>query len=169
MRFARCVSVVCLCVLLASTGCSMFRSKATVDPQQQLAATTQEYQKAKQVIAQQESEISRLSSEVSQLRSQQAARSSQHDEEMARLKSEVTKTKASQPKPSVTTDKPKPSGKTDIAAVQKALAKAGYDPGPVDGKMGKKTKSALIAFQKAHGLQPDGIAGPRTMAKLGVR
>lgn len=169
MRFARCVSVICLCLLLMSTGCSMFRKSGAMDPQQQLAATQQEYQKAKQIVTQQESEISRLSAEVSQLRSQQAARSSARDEDVARLQNEVNRLKANAPKLSVSTPKAKPSGKTDVAAIQRALSRAGYDPGPVDGKMGKRTKSALIAFQKAHGLQPDGIAGPRTLAKLGVR
>jgi putative chitinase len=36
------------------------------------------------------------------------------------------------------------------------------------GKFGPKTEAALIAWQKANGLQGDGIAGPFTLAKLGI-
>ena len=36
------------------------------------------------------------------------------------------------------------------------------------GKFGPKTEAALIEWQKANGLQADGIAGPFTLAKLGI-
>jgi putative chitinase len=36
------------------------------------------------------------------------------------------------------------------------------------GKFGPKTEAALIAWQKANGLQADGIAGPFTLSKLGI-
>lgn len=35
------------------------------------------------------------------------------------------------------------------------LKEMGYDPGPVDGKMGEKTRSALDAFLKDTGGQSD--------------
>jgi lipoprotein-anchoring transpeptidase ErfK/SrfK len=38
----------------------------------------------------------------------------------------------------------------------------------VDGRLGRRTKDAIAAFQQWHGLTPDGIAGPRTLAKLGT-
>lgn len=41
-----------------------------------------------------------------------------------------------------------------------------YYGGSVDGKNGPKTESAVKAFQQDNGLKPDGIAGPRTHAKL---
>ncbi len=50
--------------------------------------------------------------------------------------------------------------------VQKALKRAGYDPGPVDGRLGKKTKSAIKAFQKGQGLTADGIIGEKTWSAL---
>ena len=53
-----------------------------------------------------------------------------------------------------------------VARIQEALKRAGYDPGPSDGKMGHKTKSALMAFQKDNGLKPDAVLGPQTLAKL---
>jgi peptidoglycan hydrolase-like protein with peptidoglycan-binding domain len=36
----------------------------------------------------------------------------------------------------------------------------------VDGQFGTRTEQALIAFQRARGLEPDGLAGPRTLAAL---
>ncbi len=50
--------------------------------------------------------------------------------------------------------------------VQKALKKAGYYNGAIDGKIGKKTKAAIRAFQKDNGLEVDGIVGPRTWAQM---
>ncbi len=49
---------------------------------------------------------------------------------------------------------------------QKALKAAGYDPGPIDGVLGPRTKAALEAFQADKGLEPDGIWGPKTEAAM---
>lgn len=53
-----------------------------------------------------------------------------------------------------------------VADVQRALARAGFDPGPADGKAGKKTKSAIRQFQRSNGLGADGVVGSRTWAAL---
>jgi len=58
------------------------------------------------------------------------------------------------------------SGRPSTREVQLALKRMGYDPGPIDGKMGQQTRAALKAFQRAQGLEPDGVAGRRTWAKL---
>jgi len=50
--------------------------------------------------------------------------------------------------------------------IQTALKNAGFYNGPVDGRIGKKTKAAISAFQKAHGLKADGVAGRKTRAAL---
>jgi len=50
--------------------------------------------------------------------------------------------------------------------VQIALKNAGYDPGPIDGKKGQKTREAIMAFQKANGLAVDGRAGKLTWGLL---
>lgn len=50
--------------------------------------------------------------------------------------------------------------------IQRALKAAGFDPGPLDGAMGPKTRAAVIRFQHAHKLATDGIVGPRTAAVL---
>lgn len=55
-----------------------------------------------------------------------------------------------------------------VKDVQKALIKAGF-PLPkygADGKVGEETINAIEAFQKAHGLVVDSIAGPKTFDKF---
>jgi len=42
----------------------------------------------------------------------------------------------------------------------------GKDPIGVDGKFGEETEKAVIQFQKANGLKPDGIIGANTRARL---
>lgn len=63
------------------------------------------------------------------------------------------------------------SGDKKVEEIQKALKELSkknknFDPGPVDGKMGPKTKEAIKAFQKANGLSPDGIVGDKTQTAL---
>lgn len=40
---------------------------------------------------------------------------------------------------------------------------------PVSGYFGQETRRAVIRFQRSHRLKADGIAGPATLRKLGVR
>src|SRR5690606_24112304 len=54
----------------------------------------------------------------------------------------------------------------DTRAIQRALAAAGYSPGPIDGIIGPRTREAVKAFQNAFGLVVDGIAGPQTQTAL---
>lgn len=58
------------------------------------------------------------------------------------------------------------NGEVNVAKVQTALQNARFDPGKVDGKMGKKTLEALKEFQKANALVPDGKMGFKTLSKL---
>jgi len=53
-----------------------------------------------------------------------------------------------------------------VERLQLALKEAGFNPGAIDGRFGPATEAALIAFQRAHGLLADGIAGPLTWARL---
>ncbi len=53
-----------------------------------------------------------------------------------------------------------------VEYLQLALRRAGYDPGPQDGRFGTRTLDALVRFQRDHGLEPDGVAGRLTWAKL---
>lgn len=59
--------------------------------------------------------------------------------------------------------------KVDVEKVkkaQKALKLAGFDPGPVDGKIGRKTREALKNFQEAHQLNPTGNLDEATWKEL---
>ena len=53
-----------------------------------------------------------------------------------------------------------------IAAAQRTLARHGHDPGPVDGRMGPRTRAALRAFQSERGLAPHGQLDDATFEQL---
>ena len=44
----------------------------------------------------------------------------------------------------------------DAPPLQRALSKLHYDPGPTDGVLGPKTRTAIRSFQAASGLPTDG-------------
>lgn len=52
--------------------------------------------------------------------------------------------------------------------IQQKLKDLGYYSGSVDGIYGNATRNAVVAFQKANGLTADGVAGPKTIAALGL-
>ena len=57
-------------------------------------------------------------------------------------------------------------GELNIKTIQEALARAGTDPGPADGKLGRRTQTAIRDFQEQQGLKPDGKVGMKTLQKL---
>ena len=57
---------------------------------------------------------------------------------------------------------------TDVRSLQILLRRRGYKI-RADGDFGRLTHRAVKRFQKRYGLKGDGVVGPRTMAKLGVR
>lgn len=66
-----------------------------------------------------------------------------------------------------------PSGSLDatadklrIKSAQRMLKALGYYTGPVDGAMGAKTKTAVIAFQKVSGLPADGKVTDQLLDRL---
>jgi cellulose synthase/poly-beta-1,6-N-acetylglucosamine synthase-like glycosyltransferase/peptidoglycan hydrolase-like protein with peptidoglycan-binding domain len=56
-----------------------------------------------------------------------------------------------------------------VRQVQRALRELHYRPGPSDGLFGPLTEHAVLRFQRAEALQPDGIVGPRTLGRMRVR
>ena len=60
------------------------------------------------------------------------------------------------------------TGRIDNREVQEALKAKGNDPGPIDGRMGPKTRAALKAFQEASGLKATGQLDNQTAEKLGI-
>jgi len=64
--------------------------------------------------------------------------------------------------------KPRKSAKTHkansiVRDIQSALSAKGYNPGSIDGKMGRKTRLAIRAFQRKIGLPPNGRASPELL------
>jgi hypothetical protein len=55
---------------------------------------------------------------------------------------------------------------SEVRCLQEQLGKLGYFHHPVTGYYGHITKAAVIAFQRDHGLQADGVAGPQTRSLL---
>ncbi len=60
----------------------------------------------------------------------------------------------------------KGTGREGRMKIQLALKRAGFDPGQIDGRFGRKTLRALKKFQKAKGLRGDAIVGSRTRNQL---
>ncbi|HAG83201.1 MAG TPA: N-acetylmuramoyl-L-alanine amidase [Cyanobacteria bacterium UBA12227] len=53
-----------------------------------------------------------------------------------------------------------------VKELQQLLKAQGFNPGPIDGIFGSGTTEAVISFQKFHGLEADGLAGPTTWKTL---
>ena len=53
-----------------------------------------------------------------------------------------------------------------ILEIQQFLSNNGFNPGPIDGQSGPKTKNAIALFQTENGLLADGIVGNRTKSKM---
>lgn len=115
---------------------------------------------------QNEMEMQGLRNQVSVLETQIQSK----DEEINSLKEELAK------QPEVKGKKMNFAGKRKVAVVYKsrpnvkqiqiALKNAGFEPGAIDGKMGKQTRDAVKAFQKSHNLIANGKVGRRTWGLL---
>lgn len=82
-----------------------------------------------------------------------------------------TSTTSTLPPTTTTTVPPPPvyrvgDSSPEIAVLQQWLTALGYRPGPVDGKYGSATASAVLAYQKHEGLQRDGVAGPQVLGAM---
>lgn len=54
----------------------------------------------------------------------------------------------------------------EVVSLQTRLLQLGYYADEIDGQFGGKTKTAVIDFQKANGLDADGMVGAETKALL---
>lgn len=57
----------------------------------------------------------------------------------------------------------------DVQKAQAQLKELRFHNGAIDGVAGPNTRSALMRFQREHGLTPDGILGPATKRELDQR
>jgi hypothetical protein len=55
-----------------------------------------------------------------------------------------------------------------MQAVQGKLTGLGYDPGPIDGLWGKRTRDAILAFQQRAGIDATGTLDSITLEELGI-
>ncbi|MBQ3502465.1 MAG: spore cortex-lytic enzyme [Clostridia bacterium] len=78
-------------------------------------------------------------------------------------------TKTQMVEPVATTIESVDAAVADTKEVQKVLKKWGYYTGSVDGINGPLTKTAVKKFQRKYGLTADGIVGPLTASKMGLR
>jgi hypothetical protein len=57
----------------------------------------------------------------------------------------------------------------NVQKLQKALQAKGFDPGPIDGIFGSKTRMAVISYQMSVGLEPSGVVDLEVASKLGMK
>jgi peptidoglycan hydrolase-like protein with peptidoglycan-binding domain len=112
-------------------------------------------------------EIQGLRNQISVLEAQLQSK----DEEINSLKASQTKAREVKEVPGVTKiSKKKVIGEVKsrpkVRQIQVALKNAGFEPGIIDGRMGKQTREALKAFQKANNLPADGKIGKKTWSLL---
>ena len=56
----------------------------------------------------------------------------------------------------------------EVVQIQTKLKRWGYYNGNIDGIYGSQTQEAVRYFQRKNGLTVDGIAGPKTLAAMGI-
>jgi len=92
------------------------------------------------------------------------------DDEINSLKESLSKASQDETKASAGLKSKKVVGEVksrpNAKQIQMALKNAGYDPGTIDGKMGRQTKEAIRAFQRANNLYADGRVGKKTWKLL---
>ena len=79
---------------------------------------------------------------------------------------EKTKEKAADVKDTIKNKVSGKKGSDDVRQAQQALMDKGFNPGPIDGKMGPKTKGAITEFQKKENMKVTGRLDSDTKAKL---
>jgi hypothetical protein len=152
------ITVFCL-ILPAAGGCGVTRS-----------SKRQEVERLRSRVAQLESEIEirdKRQKETERLLEAETGKRRQMEEE---IPSQRTKSYQADILAEKTDTRQSEQGSVSdwVGLVQLALKNAGFDPGLIDGKLGPNTRRAIIAFQKANNLVPDGIVGQKTWTKLKI-
>jgi len=106
-------------------------------------------------------QMQKLRNQVNVLESQLQSK----DQELNSLKETLANTEA-QKEAAKKEVIPEIKSRPNLKQIQIALRNAGFEPGALDGKMGRQTKEAIKAFQRANNLKPDGRAGKKTWAVL---
>jgi len=110
----------------------------------------------------QNEEVTGLKNQVSVLESQVQSK----DEEIGNLREALTKTQEQETTSMQNRVIPEVKSRPTTKQIQAALQNAGYNPGPIDGKMGKQTRDAVKSFQRANNLVDDGKIGQKTWSLL---
>lgn len=61
------------------------------------------------------------------------------------------------------------SSGSEVTNIQTRLKNWGYYNGSIDGIYGSRTMAAVRSFQSKNGLNVDGVAGPQTLAAMGIQ
>jgi peptidoglycan hydrolase-like protein with peptidoglycan-binding domain len=77
-----------------------------------------------------------------------------------------TKEKSAEVKDTIKNKVSGSKGSSDVRQAQQALMDKGFNPGPIDGKMGPQTKGAISEFQKKENMKVTGRLDRETKAKL---
>jgi peptidoglycan hydrolase-like protein with peptidoglycan-binding domain len=114
----------------------------------------------------QELEVQGLKNQISALEAQIQSK----DEEINSLKDSLARVTEEKEKAESQIYSKKALGEVksrpSVKQIQIALRNAGFEPGAIDGKMGRQTREAIKAFQRAHNLAADGKVGKQTWALL---
>lgn len=132
--------------LAGCAGARLNKADKPLPPKERIAQLESEAQVKDQ-------EITRLQQELDQMRGQVAASESYSYEPVSNVKSAPS------------TGSIRVPGLT-VTQLQRALKAAGYDPGTIDGRFGKRTKEAVRSFQRSEGLKVDGVVGQKTWGAL---
>jgi len=128
-------------LVLALTGCASTKKEVSASEEQQLQARVSDLEAQ---LKQKDAEVQNLQVKLEKTQQQKVYIASKAVKEPA-----VVNLSQATPK-----------------QVQAALKNAGFYKGNIDGKIGQATKDAIKEFQKANGLNGDGVIGAKTWAKL---
>ena len=134
-------SLIITVLVLALTGCASTKKEVSASEEQQLQARVSDLEAQ---LKQKDAEIQNLQTKLVKTQKQIVYTASKTEKEPA-----VVNLSQATPK-----------------QIQTALKNAGFYKGNIDGKIGQATKDAIKEFQKANGLNDDGVLGSKTWAKL---